>query len=96
MDAESISELLCQESETCLEEEVVDEDTFVNIRQSYSDLDKEDEHVEILVDREISFGFKRGQSLVFDNWVKCARLEAIAWILKVRVYSISLICFLLS
>ncbi|KAF2309663.1 hypothetical protein GH714_004508 [Hevea brasiliensis] len=36
----------------------------------------------MLVERDITFSFKSDQSLGFDNWVKCVRLEAIAWILK--------------
>ncbi|KAJ4839365.1 hypothetical protein Tsubulata_039068 [Turnera subulata] len=90
--AESISGgLLCQESEACLGEaevegEVVDEDAFLYISRSCGGLDREDDDVfvETLVDREIGFGFKVGQSFVLDDGIKCARLEAIAWILKNR------------
>ncbi|KAG8632682.1 hypothetical protein MANES_18G045900v8 [Manihot esculenta] len=85
MEGESISELLCQESETCLAEEVVDEDTFIDMTKSCGDFGEEENgYLKMLVEREINFGCKRDQSVSFDNWVKCARLEAIAWILKTR------------
>ncbi|KAK4559836.1 hypothetical protein RGQ29_008854 [Quercus rubra] len=78
---DSMSSLLCQESETCLDEELVYGDTFINFK-NYDG--SEDEHLEILFEREICSGFKRNESLVFGNWVQCARLEAFTWILKTR------------
>ncbi|KAJ9186828.1 hypothetical protein P3X46_002357 [Hevea brasiliensis] len=81
MEGESISELLCQESENCLVEDVVDEDTFVDLARSR---EEEEGYVEMLVEREINFRFKGDQPMGFDNWLRCARLEAIAWILKTR------------
>ncbi|KAG2699006.1 hypothetical protein I3843_07G172700 [Carya illinoinensis] len=77
----SFSSLLCQESETRLDEELVEEDTFINFK-NYDGY--EDEYMEMFFEREIRHGFKRSESLVFGNWVKCARLEAITWILKTR------------
>ncbi|KAF5461934.1 hypothetical protein F2P56_017992 [Juglans regia] len=80
VDDDSISGLLCQESETCLDDELV-EDTFINFT-TYDDC--EDEYMDTLFEREICYGFKRNESLVFGNWVKRARLETITWILKIR------------
>ncbi|KAK0575492.1 hypothetical protein LWI29_001434 [Acer saccharum] len=78
MDDSSFSAgLLCLESEqTFLEEE----DTFSDLK-NHSDLD--DEHLKMLTDKEISFGFKSDKSLVLSQEIECARLESIAWILKV-------------
>lgn len=72
---DSLSGLLCPESKTCL-----DEDSAV------LDVEDEDEYVNTLGDKEISFGFKRGEtdkSVMLSDDIKCARLEAIAWILNV-------------
>ncbi|KAJ7966532.1 Cyclin-D5-1 [Quillaja saponaria] len=78
---DSISSLLCQESETCLEEEVVDEDAFIYFKNFDA---SEDDYVGILIEREINHGFKKNESLVFGNSIRRARLEAISWILKSR------------
>lgn len=78
MDNDSLSSLLSRESETRLNEEFVDEDTFMNCSTS-----EEEEYVEILMNRETDFGFKKDEPLVFGDEVKCTRLEAINWILKV-------------
>lgn len=67
----------------CLDEEIVDEGTFVDIGNRSP---AEDDYVDTLLAKETSFGFGKDKSLVFGNWVKCARLEAIAWILKVSVF----------
>ncbi|XP_041016642.1 cyclin-D5-1-like [Juglans microcarpa x Juglans regia] len=77
----SFSSLLCQESETRLDEELVEEDTFINFK-NYDGY--EDGYMEMFFERETCHGFKRSESLVFGNWVKCARLEAITWILRTR------------
>jgi hypothetical protein len=77
---DSLSSLLCQESENCLYEEVVDESKFIEFK-NYDG--SEDEYMEMLFEREICYGFKSNQSLAIENWLKCARLEAITWILKV-------------
>ncbi|KAJ4701626.1 cyclin-D5-1-like [Melia azedarach] len=83
MDENSLSGLLCQESETCLDEELVEqEETFCDLKD-YGVLD--DGYTDMLGEREISFGFKRDdKSLVLGDQIKCARSEAIAWILKTR------------
>ena len=72
---DSLSGLLCPESKTCL-----DEDSAV------LDVEDEDVYVNTLGDKEISLGFKRGEtdkSAMLSDDIKCARLEAIAWILNV-------------
>lgn len=43
----------------------------------------EDEQVGISIEAEIRVGFKKDQTLVFEEWVKRARMDAINWILKV-------------
>ncbi|KAA8537849.1 hypothetical protein F0562_027571 [Nyssa sinensis] len=82
----SVSTLLCQETETRFDEEV-DEDSFINSTNSSASDTEEDEYIEMLLDREIGvIGFKSLQSShdMTGNWIKCARLEAITWILKTR------------
>ncbi|XP_059461505.1 cyclin-D5-1-like [Corylus avellana] len=78
---DSLSSLLCQESETCLYEEEVDESKLIEFK-NYDG--SEDEYMEMLFEREICYGFKRNKSLATGNWLKCARLEAITWILNTR------------
>ncbi|KAH7523725.1 hypothetical protein FEM48_Zijuj06G0042200 [Ziziphus jujuba var. spinosa] len=82
MDDDFLPSLLCQESETCLDEEFEDEDTFVNFNTNYTA--SEEDYVEMLMERETISGFKKDDSWVFGNRLKCARLEAITWILKTR------------
>ncbi|CAK8568367.1 unnamed protein product [Lathyrus sativus] len=43
----------------------------------------EEEHVELLIQKEISFGFKKDGVLVFDESLKRARFNAINWIFKI-------------
>ncbi|XP_020212662.1 cyclin-D5-1 isoform X1 [Cajanus cajan] len=77
------SSLLCQENETCLEEGGEElEHPFVESQHDCGV--SEDEHVGILIEREVVLGFKRDESLVLGDWVKRARMEAIDWILKTR------------
>ncbi|TKY74978.1 Cyclin-D5-1 protein [Spatholobus suberectus] len=77
------SSLLCQENETCLEEGGEElEYPFVESQQDCGV--SEDEHVGILIEREMVLGFKRDETLVFGDWVKRARMETINWILKTR------------
>ncbi|KAK8581048.1 hypothetical protein V6N13_144095 [Hibiscus sabdariffa] len=74
----SLSGLLCLENDTLFKEkeEPVDEDYFAGY--------DEDECLQMLFDRETSFGFKKTEPLVPCNYLKYARLEAITWILKAR------------
>lgn len=77
MGRDSYSSLLC------LDEGVVDEDAFFSVKTcTFSDTE-DDEYVQLLVDREMSFGFKTSHSFLILNWVKLARLDAVAWILRV-------------
>ncbi|RDX69674.1 Cyclin-D5-1, partial [Mucuna pruriens] len=73
------SSLLCQENETCLEEL-----EYPLVESEHDCGVSEDERVGILIEREIVLGFKRDESLVFGDWVKRSRMEAINWILKTR------------
>jgi len=76
------SSLLCQENDTCLEEGGDElENQLIGSRHDCGV--SEDEYVGILVEREIVLGFRRDESLVFGDWVKRARLEAINWVLQV-------------
>ena len=67
-----------------MDDEIVDEHSFIDIGNGSSPA--EDDYVDTLLAKEMSFGFRNDKSLVFGNWVKCARLEAIAWILKVSLF----------
>ena len=87
-----VTNLLCLENLTSLE----DEDSFIPWKD-YSD--SEDEYVGLLFEKEIDFGLKKDESLVFGNWLKRARFDAINWILKVstnKSQSIFSCSFLLS
>lgn len=84
MDDDFLPSLLCQESETCLDEEFEDEDTFITLTNYTA---SEEDRVEMLMERETVPGFKKADSWVFGNRLKCARLEAITWILKVSTAS---------
>lgn len=75
----SLSSLVSRESETTCLDEVTAFMSFAHCSTS----EEEEEYVEIMMERETEFGFKKGQSFVFGNFLKCARLDAIAWILKV-------------
>ncbi|GFY86004.1 hypothetical protein Acr_04g0007420 [Actinidia rufa] len=78
------SQLLCQESETCLDEEevVTDEGASVSFSNDSVSEANEDEYVQMLIDRERSES--ESSHISIDEWIKCARLDAITWILKAR------------
>nr|DAD21332.1 TPA_asm: hypothetical protein HUJ06_022795 [Nelumbo nucifera] len=85
----SLSNLLCQENEGCLDGEVY-EDVFLNLN-NYPYSETEEEYIEMLVERENSFGSKchestNDYSMMNESWLKCARLDAIQWIFKTRAY----------
>ncbi|KAK7283253.1 hypothetical protein RIF29_12655 [Crotalaria pallida] len=61
--------------------EVGDEEFQIN-HEDYSV--SEEEHLNILFEREIGFGFKKDQTFVFEQVLKRARMDAINWILKTR------------
>lgn len=76
------SSLLCQESDAYLEEGG-DELEYQLVGSRHDCGVSEDEYVGILVEREIVLGFRTDETLVFGDWMKRARMEAINWILKV-------------
>jgi hypothetical protein len=89
-DGHFLADFSCQESPTFLgnNSEVVDENTSDNNVDIYYDLALQYQHVKILIDKEMEFGFKKDeddQSLRNANWFEFRdnRLEAIAWILRV-------------
>ena len=83
MDDDFLPSLLCQESETCLDEEFEDENTFISFTTNFNA--SEEEYVEMLMERETISGFNKDNTFVFCSQVKSARLEAITWILKVSL-----------
>lgn len=74
------SSLLCQENETCLDEGGEE----LEYPSQHDCGVSEDEYVGILIEKEIALGFKRDETLVFEDCVKRARMEAIDWIFKTR------------
>ncbi|XVF39814.1 hypothetical protein PTKIN_Ptkin01aG0062400 [Pterospermum kingtungense] len=74
----SLSGLVCLENETCLVEKK-ELDVDENHIAVY-----DEECVQMLFDKEKSYGFKKKESLVLSDCLKCARSEAITWILKTR------------
>ena len=90
MERDSYSSLLC------LDEDVVDEEAFISFKNCTPSDTEDDEYVQLLVDREMSFGIKTNHSFLILNWVKLARLEAVAWILRVSSFPtlfLTLLCF---
>ncbi|KAK7291060.1 hypothetical protein RIF29_05924 [Crotalaria pallida] len=83
---DSMSTLLCQENEICLEGDVVDEEySFIPLQKQNYGVFSDDEYMAIFIEREISFGFKKDdESLVFEDWIKRDRIDAINWILKTK------------
>ncbi|XP_042509613.1 cyclin-D5-1-like [Macadamia integrifolia] len=82
----SLSSLLCGENEACFDEEV---DEYFCLSNNYMLSENEEEYMEMLVEREGSFGGKIYGSSVhcsieLESWLKCARLDAVRWILKTR------------
>lgn len=77
----SLCSLLCQETEQCF-----DEDSFTNLKHKATTSETDDEFVEALLRREVSFGIKSpsASSAMIPNWIKSARSEAIAWFLNMR------------
>lgn len=75
MERDSYSSLLC------LDEDVGDEDDFIVPSDA-----EDDEYVQLLVDREMRFGFKTNHSFLILNPDKIARLDAVAWILRVSSF----------
>ncbi|KAK7310808.1 hypothetical protein RJT34_08550 [Clitoria ternatea] len=82
MDDDLSSSLLCQE--TCLKEGGEQEDEYPLVHSQQDFGFSEDEHVAVLIEREIAFGFKKDETLVLGDWLKRARMDAINWIIKTR------------
>ncbi|OIW14909.1 hypothetical protein TanjilG_30628 [Lupinus angustifolius] len=68
-------------SQMCFELEFGDEEVQLSL-EDYGV--SEDEHLGILIEKEIHLCFKKDQALVSDEWMKRARIDAIIWILKTR------------
>ncbi|KAK9135379.1 hypothetical protein Syun_014709 [Stephania yunnanensis] len=82
--AVSLSSLLCTETESFLDESE-DESELFNFNSDDCNLPDTHEYITMLVDREkSSFGI-HGSSEVHE-WLKCARLDAIKWILEKRAF----------
>ena len=80
MERDSYSSLLC------LDEDVGDEDAFISFKSCAPSDVEDDEYVHMLVDREMSFGFKTDHSFLILNRDKISRLDAVAWILRVSSF----------
>ncbi|XAR48421.1 hypothetical protein NMG60_11031243 [Bertholletia excelsa] len=77
-------QLLCNETVTRADEKDLEEDTaFILSNYTFSEKEEE-EHVQFLLKREDNGGLRRRESWspAVDEWIKCARSDAIAWILK--------------
>ncbi|KAI3972744.1 hypothetical protein MKX01_019402 [Papaver californicum] len=90
----SLSSLICKENEdTCFveeddddeEEEIkVEVDLLIHIN-NYKFLESEDEeYIKILIKRENNYKNHDFSAFITQDWLKCARLDAIKWILKTR------------
>ncbi|KAE8704861.1 hypothetical protein F3Y22_tig00110435pilonHSYRG00080 [Hibiscus syriacus] len=78
----SCSSLLCHETEEeacCFETEADDDDEILYLN------DKDDEYIESLIQRETSTTSSSGYPITDrDNWLRCARLNAIEWIFNTK------------
>ena len=94
----SLPSLLCHEDETCCFNEhfCVDDDPCL-VLDSY-----EVEYIEKLIERDNGVD-SRGFESLFDNdcskniggtWLRCARMDAIRWILNVNLISLNWVCCL--
>ncbi|KAK9285320.1 hypothetical protein L1049_024511 [Liquidambar formosana] len=88
----SLSSLLCQEDEDCFNEKLGEheEHKYTNLDPFFV-LENEDEYIEKLVQRETCLGLEGyvnfdGCSTIGQSWLKCARLDAIQWILNTRAF----------
>ena len=71
------------------EEVVADEDASVSINSYSVSEANEDEYVQMLIDRERTES--ESSRISIDDWIKCARSDAITCILKVSTQSIRFI-----
>ncbi|XP_059642865.1 cyclin-D5-1-like [Cornus florida] len=85
----SLSSLLCSEDESCLIENK--EPYYVIVNSPCSVSESEDEYIQMLIRRETSIESNNNLSidvcpLSSKSWLKCAREDAIKWILNTRAY----------
>ncbi|KAM5565847.1 cyclin-D5-2 [Rosa sericea] len=82
-----LTDFSCQENPAFLasNSEVVDDNTSHNTIDIYYDAALQEEHVKVLLEKEIDFGFKNNEE-GFVKWIEFRddRLQAIKWILKNR------------
>ncbi|POO00720.1 Cyclin [Trema orientale] len=86
-----VSTLLCQENESCLNEQGYEENTYIDVKpyDYFVSEDGEDEYFENLFRRETCFGSKGSSALddysdISQTWLKSARLDAVDWIFNTR------------
>ncbi|KAI3920309.1 hypothetical protein MKW92_017625 [Papaver armeniacum] len=88
-----LSNLLCKENEDiCFVEEDDDEEEEIKVEvdllihiNNYKFLESEDEeYIKMLIKRENDYKNHDFSPFVTQDWLKCARLDAIKWILKTR------------
>lgn len=90
------SSLLCQEDESCLNEQVHGDNTFIETKPYCFVSEDEDEYVENLFKREDSCFGSKGVSALDDcstisqSWLTSARLDAVEWIFNVCFFISSL------
>ncbi|CAI9780788.1 unnamed protein product [Fraxinus pennsylvanica] len=79
-DHNSLSDLLCEEDESCLNERCFQDLGTLSVF--------DDEYIQLLIQKESNFQSDgNGSSIESEKeWFKCARLDAITWILETRAY----------
>nr|QYW07130.1 cyclin D5-2 [Dimocarpus longan] len=89
----SLSSLMCKEDGVCLNEKMEDGSFCVDCNNPCCCVleNVDEEHIEMLVGRERSFGskgcvFSDDCSAENQSWLKCARLDAIEWIFNTRAF----------
>ncbi|XP_031478844.1 cyclin-D5-2-like isoform X1 [Nymphaea colorata] len=86
-DAVSLSILLCGESESCLNDCDGDDEFVAFLLRGVDFSETEDEFIGFMVEKEGTFLKSQDCVVINDeNWMKCARLEAIRWIKKRKDY----------
>ncbi|PIA44180.1 hypothetical protein AQUCO_01700061v1 [Aquilegia coerulea] len=88
----SLCNLLCKESDEeayFINEETEQVDSFIRLNNLFVS-ENEDEYIQMLIQRENTTFVDRSSSSSSNNnnsnddWLKCARLDSIQWILKIR------------
>ncbi|RWR77981.1 cyclin-D5-1-like protein [Cinnamomum micranthum f. kanehirae] len=91
-DSVSLSSLLCSENESCLDETQEEEEEEEEQRLSCIDdmglSPTEDEYIEMLISSERNYCSSENIGSFDDcsteNWLRCAYMDAVQWILKMR------------